>query len=354
MNTIVIGKIPAYNSKISSTNGIDYQNRLLNNLTVTEFTPIGYSINITDFQNIYKLGQKLSPFSIGSDASILGNKVSTYNALKQWQNMQIFSGVDKPCDAFKIIATNDSTINETLINQYKSNVLDNVGTWAGNKFLGGAFTTATDFIAGTVGNSASLDTGAALSLLENLQTLTDNQATNVLLGKMVGIQTAFPKIWSNSEYNNTSSFTIKLISPSGHPTDIINYIIKPLRALILSASPVTFDGISYGFPPLWAVEAKGMISMKLAAVTALTISRGGQDTLFNRFNQPTNIDVRITVEPVIQGFASPLMSGISEVPDAEGNIRMIVQSPSSILKPMGYDSKIDDLSPTILKPLNLR
>jgi hypothetical protein len=55
MNTMVIGKIPAYNSKISSVNGIDYQNRLLNNLTVTEFSPIGYSINNTDFQYNYNL-----------------------------------------------------------------------------------------------------------------------------------------------------------------------------------------------------------------------------------------------------------------------------------------------------------
>ncbi len=364
MSTLVIGKIPSYNANLKPLKGVDYENRLLNNLTVTEFSPIGYSINLADFQSIYRIGPTLS--STASNDSVLGkigNTISLYTALSQWTEMQRLSGIEKPCNSFKIISTNDSTINETLSNQYKNNVLDDVGSWAGSGIGGligsNVLTSAKDLIASsfqTVG--PSLDTGMALNVLGSLQNLAtsygaSSQYAGVLLGKMIGIQAAFPKIWSTSDYNNTSSFTIKLISPDGNPVNVNNFVLKPLRTLILAASPITFDGISYGYPPLWKVYAKGMVSMKLAAVTAITISRGGQDTLFNRYNQPTNIDVRITVEPVIQGFATPLRDGISDTPDSNGGVQMIVQNPSSIIDPMTYNNKTSDYDDIMLRPLIL-
>ena len=360
--TMVIGKIPGYNQAIKPLKSIDYENRLLNNLTITEFSPIGYSINLADFQNIYRIGRDLTYNDAQSkEINALGTKISLYTALKQWTEMQKMSEVDTPCDTFKIISTNDSTINETLSNQYKANVLDDIGSWAGNAFMGDKFSTVKDSVAGLFGTvGPSLDTSAALSALAGLQQkgsdLTGgSQYAGILLGKMIGIQAAFPRIWSASDYNNTSSFTIKLISPDGNPDNIKNFIIRPLRTLILAASPITFDGISYGFPPLWKVYAKGMVSMKLAAITAITISRGGQDTLFNRYNQPTNIDVRITVEPVIQGFATPMLETITDTPDsATGSVKMIVQSPSAIIKPMTYNAnEPDNLNDIVLNPLIL-
>ena len=44
-NHIYIGKIPAYNSRINDST-IQYEKRLLNNLTVTKFEPIAYRINL--------------------------------------------------------------------------------------------------------------------------------------------------------------------------------------------------------------------------------------------------------------------------------------------------------------------
>ena len=77
-----------------------------------------------------------------------------------------------------------------------------------------------------------------------------------------------------------------------------------------------------------------MASMKLAGITALSISRGGPDTIFNRFNQPTNIDVRLVVEPVVAGFATPMDINLTDTPDDNGYTKMIVQNPMSILNPM--------------------
>lgn len=362
--TMVIGKIPGYNSNIKPLKSIDYENRLLNNLTVTEFAPVGYSINLDDFQSIYRMGPNLSfdKSILGAVGNMMGTDISLYTALSQWTTMQTMAGSASPCHSFKIISTNDSTINETLSNQYKNNVLDDIGSWAGGGLLGGAFSTAKDLVAGAFGSvGPSIDTTAAMSILSNLQQVGQNihgmenkQYAGVLLGKMIGIQAAFPKIWSTSDYNNTSSFTIKLISPDGNPTNVNNFVLEPLKTLILAASPITFDGISYGYPPLWSVYAKGMVSMKLAAITAITISRGGQDTLFNRYNQPTNIDVRLTVEPVIQGFATPMVDGLAEASNAEtGAVKMIVQNPSSILNPMKYNPADQKYADIMLNPLIL-
>ena len=353
---MIIGKIPAYNSMTTqNANGIIYHDRLLSNLTIVNFTPIGYSINLDswkDLNGIYRVGSDLKSLTDKANAAIYSDGetpiISSYSALKQWQDMQKFAGEDTVRDMFRLICTNDSTITETLSNSYNDNFLDKVGS------NGGMLSKVSGMLKGGMQLASSLDTSTALGLLSKMQNFASDygSAEALLMGKMIGIQSAFPKIWSSSNYNNTSSFTIKLISPSGHPDDVDKFVIQPLKHLILAASPVTFDGITYGYPPLWQIEAKGLVTLKLAGITALSISRGGQDTVFNRYNQPTNIDVRIVVEPVVQGFATPLLDNITDKPDeATGNVRMILQNSNAIIKPM-LNEKIKDTS-IELKPLSI-
>ena len=358
---LVIGKIPSYNAAIRGDSGIDYDNRLLNNLTVTEFTPIGYSLDLFGkSDSLYKVGSNISSVAKtiqdtdGAIIDIPGGStiINTYTALKQWQEMQTSLGISS-YDSFKIISTNDSTITESLSNGYKNNAVEDLlNNLSQRSLFSNIATLGSKYI-------PSMDTTSALGVLSSLQQMagssTSNfgQAASVLFGKAIGIQTAFPKIWDRSEYNNTTSLTIKLVSPSGHHTDVDNFVIKPLQRILLAASPVTFDGISYGFPPLWKVTAKGLLSMKLAGVTMVSISRGGPDTLFNRYNQPTNIDVRIVVEPVVQGFATPMLSSLLEDIDSTNeSVKMIVQSPKAIIDPMLNKYITKDLS-IELKPLIL-
>ena len=361
---MVIGKIPGYNSAINGNSNINYENRLLNNLTITNFSPVGYSVDFGSVDSIYRIGSNLSSKNLNNgslgDSSILDSinisAISTYSALKQWKEMQAGVGLIDTAiiDQFKVVATNDSTIMETLSNQYKENYIDELASKFSNNTLINAVST------GFTKVLPSLDTSSALGILSSLTKGSNSllkegmvqQAANVLIGKMIGIQSSFPKIWDRSNYNNTSSLTIKLVSPSGHPDDVIKYVIEPLRYLILAASPVTFDGITYGFPPLWRVEAKGMLSMKLAGISALSISRGGPDTVFNYLNMPTNIDVRLVVEPVVSGFATPMVSGLDQDgDDIEGYTKMIVQHPKAILGPMSNGGIVDtsiQLEPLIL------
>ena len=376
-NHIYIGKIPAYNSRINDPT-IQYEKRLLNNLTVTKFEPIAYRINLdlstakddlvaagTSALNIVdvngdvindpntaqkKATQKYGLYTLGktlSDKSpIEGLKVSVSDALKTWQDMQkTFGGNpvsynDEAVDSFSIIATTDSTINENITNDYGENMINKIPSMLGGK-IESLFQTSLKVSSLIKGNIAAVDSQKMLDLLEVKNDLADNQLLQILSAQALGIQTSLPKMWVRSDYNNTSSFTIKLISPSGHVDDVAKYILRPLRILTLACSPVTFDGVSFGYPPIWKVETEGLGTSNLSAITAMTISRGGQDTMFNRYNQPTNVDVRLTVEPLVQGFATPLMPNLNFYADMslETNVRQLVPSPESIFQSIDFRNK---------------
>lgn len=369
-NHIYIGKIPAYNSKINDDT-IRYEKRLLNNLTVTKFEPIAYRINLdlstikdavgevakawidekgevktnnipgvnTQTKTIPKYGLYTLGQTLSATSPVNGVKVSVSDALGTWKKMQQTFGngassyMQTVVDSFSIIATTDSTINENITNDYGENMINKIPSMIGGK-VESLFQTSLKVSSLIKGNVAAVDSQKMLDLLEYKNDLGDNQLLQILSAQALGIQTALPKMWVRSDYNNTSSFTIKLISPSGHIEDVVNYILRPLRILTLACSPVTYDGVSFGYPPIWKVETEGLGTSNLSAITAMTISRGGQDTMFNRYNQPTNVDVRLTVEPLVQGFATPLEPKLNFYTNTseETNIRQLVPSPESIFQ----------------------
>lgn len=367
---LYIGKIPSYNDKIDSTD-INYQERLKNNLTITTFEPIGYNINLSSTgvggmwgangekneqklikQSIYKIGSELNTsFKLNDKA------ISTTSALNNWLNMQKQvlpgSALTNACKSFSIIATNDSTVNETISNDYTANKINDAPSMLGaiSSSLAKGWDSAKGLAGLTAASTTSLDSTAMISFLKEKNNVTSgNQLYALLLSQAIGIQTALPKIWQRSDYNNTSSFTIKLISPSGREKDVRKHIIAPLTLLTLACSPITFDGVSYGYPPIWKIHAKGLLNINLAAITAMVITRGGQDTLFNNKNQPTNIDVRITVEPLVNGFATALMDSVTYEPDANGHVSMLVANPKAITESLisNKRTKSFELKPLIL------
>lgn len=348
MSTKIIGKIPGYNANINPAKKttMDYTLRLKNNLTTIQFDPMGYEVNLNfkdisenNLTSIYKLSKTQTN---NFKAKEKDNINSRYNALNTWKEMQNKVGIYNACENFKIISTNDSTVNESISNEFTDNKLNNWSSLLGSK--GEAFVAGIKGAAQTLmGAYSSLNSTAMIEALATKDAYTgENQFLSLMTGQVVGVQTALPKIWTRSDYNNTSSFTIKLVSPSGNQADIDKYIVEPLLTLILAASPITFDGVSYGFPPLWSIKADGIIDMNLAAITAIIISRGGQDTVFNRHNQPTNIDIRLTVEPLVSGFATPLGTrNLSSYPKAGGNVDMIVANPERIAEPMRGPKTMD-------------
>ena len=167
--------------------------------------------------------------------------------------------------------------------------------------------------------------------------ITENDILNILSGKALGFQTTLPKEWANSDYNSGLQLMIRLISPSGHWKDINSYIIKPMMYLISAASPVTYNGISYGHPMLWKIRAEGMQNIDLGAISTMTISRGGTDTILNQWNQPLNVDIRLSFESIISGFAVGVKnSGNFYDGDSDDHKKSIITSPKDIVDSFTY------------------
>ncbi len=124
-----------------------------------------------------------------------------------------------------------------------------------------------------------------------------------LLSTAMGLQLSLPKVWTKSSYTNTVTLSTKLIAPSGSPRDVYDYIVDPLKYLLLLGSPTTSNGLVSGYPYLFEVVSAGNLFMKTAVVTSLTINRGGADSVFNIYRHPTSLEVRITLADVFEHFA---------------------------------------------------
>jgi hypothetical protein len=322
-NFTVIGKVPGYNTQINKKErGINYEERLKNNLTTINLRPTGYLVDFGQISAtlLKSLGLKNTT---GSDTTNglyemggltplqsvpLVDGTSTKTAVRLWHellwhnDMSNSSDKNLPADLtsnideLRILATNDSTMSEVF----------------GNTFEMSSAEKLTNSISGLPISQKvqQIKKGASLDSTYGLKLLSENNGDNALLnlgaGKALGIQTALPKEWTRSEYTNSLQLMIKLVSPSGHPDAIKKYILEPLKMLILATAPISYDGLNFGYPTLWEVEAEGLMSIPLAGISAMTITRGGNETQFNQYNQPLNVDVRLTIEPLINGFVASM------------------------------------------------
>ena len=317
---LVIGKIPGYNAKIQKpgNNHIKYSERLKNNLTRVIFTPTGYHINFggvptglkadkaADIAKGNETKNVLQLYHIGptEKSSILPTK----DALSFWKQIvhssNSYPDLDPTLDVkqMEILCTNDSTMTEAFSNEYGVSTIEELANKLGNTKLGQT--------AQTIKKGVTFDSMAGLKLLDTEKSVIEkNQFLNLIAGKTLGIQTSLPKEWKSSSYTNSLQLMIKLISPAGDIDSIKEYILKPMEFLIMMTAPITFNGITFGYPPIFNVQADGMMNIKLGVISNMTITRGGSETQFNRYNQPLNIDVRITVDPLINGYATPIIDG---------------------------------------------
>jgi hypothetical protein len=132
-----------------------------------------------------------------------------------------------------------------------------------------------------------------------------------LSGLVQGVKIELPKVWSNTDYSSTLNLNIKLVSPSGDPDSIQQYIKDPLEILLRAAAPVTFDGLTYGYPMIWNVNAYGIMHIKYGIINAINITRGGVETIYNKYDEPLNVDVRLVIVPINDGFAQGKMKDYS-------------------------------------------
>jgi hypothetical protein len=358
----VIGKMPGYNDSIlpePNKAGL-YTNRLLKNLSMIEFIPTGYKMNaggllgdlvdigktLTDGKDntteqaisktITDLTERIKNLYDALANSVEGNEswtqkfsnsidelekdasksvsltVTSFKATNQWSYLLKLGRTlkDTPnynalVNGFMVFGTTDGTANEVISNHTEKNKIQAYAEGIGNSISQSSFGQAAGLLTGMY-KSYTSDAGISMLAIQGKFGL-----LGALSGLVQGVKIELPKVWSNTDYSSTLNLNIKLVSPSGDPNSIQQYIKDPLEILLRAAAPVTFDGLTYGYPMIWNVNAYGIMHIKYGIINAINITRGGVETIYNKYDEPLNVDVRLVIVPINDGFAQGKMKDYS-------------------------------------------
>jgi hypothetical protein len=103
-----------------------------------------------------------------------------------------------------------------------------------------------------------------------------SQAVNTIDKMMAGHRIDFPKIWGNSAYSANFSINVRLFNPRpGNSKYAQQYLIGPLAVILALALPRSDDGYSYQWPFFHKIEAPGFLNLTPAAITNVTVTKGG-------------------------------------------------------------------------------
>jgi hypothetical protein len=139
-------------------------------------------------------------------------------------------------------------------------------------------------------------------LLNSVTPIIDLGKNLILHGKQMGL----PKIWTGSVFTPSLNVRIKLVSPYGTPESIKKHVLEPLLYILLLAAPTSDDGMTYGEAGYVHVQAYGQAHMNLAFISSVNVSRSGPEITYNKYQQPLSVDVQLTIQQALNGFASLL------------------------------------------------
>mgnify|MGYP000555655586 CR=1 FL=1 len=130
-----------------------------------------------------------------------------------------------------------------------------------------------------------------------------SQAINTIDKMMAGHRIDFPKIWGNSAYAANFSVNVRLFNPRpGNLKYTQQYLIGPLAVILALALPRSDDGYSYQWPFFHKIEAPGFLNLTPAAITNVTVTKGG-DAQQLAFSKTLGlIDVRIDFTTIYESM----------------------------------------------------
>jgi len=201
------------------------------------------------------------------------------------------------------------------------------------KEYGQAAINAGEDIKGPIGKVLSMGGEAAQGMVAGLNKFLENKSGDTsgmgnmlrgsggLINKMLaGHRVDFPQIWSNSGYTPSYSVTIRLFNPlPGSIEATKRYIVGPLACFLCLATPRTDNGHSYRWPFYHRVRVTGLYELSPAAITNITIVKGGDQQQI-AFNQNLGMcDVRIDFQALHRSMV------LEETPDGKFNKRPTVR-----------------------------
>ncbi len=349
---VIIGKIPGYNINIDHEK--EFEKELMKGLTFIDLYPTSYTDSLDLINKLRDstsggdgnagfFGKKLellfkSPGLVKSNPSATTGEATTgdpsYDLFKSvLQRMQESFNFESDstfakAESIRIVAANDSTFTETFTNSFgEENMI--VSGYETAKNIAGRIPIVSQFLKG----AKSFDSMTMQNIVGGMFDITSQQTgrsgfAELATGAMLGMNIAAPQMWSASQYNSTLTLFIKLISPTGQPECIRKNILEPLLYLIAASSPITAYGMVYGYPLMWQVHAHGITNFRIGSIAALSIIRGSFETTFTTALQPTVIDVRLTIIPLLNDFAVQTKTGAPSIYDEERADFLGVQNPA--------------------------
>ena len=331
-----IGILPGYNSNIDDIN-FSFSKDLLHNFTFTDLQPVSYDLKMLEgimetfnaaglkWDILFKKStmtekeyeQALKAFKEYKDkfkgALYEYNEASTntvnkvvVDALRQ--NLGDFINLNE-IPVLRLIGSQDSVYSETLQNRFGDNNLmaeieqsplgmivspiasvKNMIQSSGKKGLvGSAISSTLDLI--KTFPKYNYDLG--LKLMKEFSYSTS--LADLFKKELLGLQISLPRVFEGSNYSESLNIFIRLTSPTGHDDDIRSYILIPILLLLTAGAPISYDNITYGFPPLWKIMSYGNAYQTVGVIDVITISRGSMETTYSDNLMPLSVDVRLTL-----------------------------------------------------------
>lgn len=137
-------------------------------------------------------------------------------------------------------------------------------------------------------------------------------ATTGVSTVLSGGKIMFPKLWSDSSYDRSYSFDIKLVSPDNDSVSIFFNLFVPFIHLLALTLPIGMkkDPNGYKSPFLVKAFSKGLFNIEMGLVTGLSVTRGG-DCQWNDDGLPTQMVVSIDIADLYSSLYMSDESGLN-------------------------------------------
>lgn len=232
-----------------------------------------------------KLGTRTGPLKAVDWQNVRNSSFNEYLNAKQAVVFYV-DGVTSMSDSFSN-STTESSLAST-INGY-SEQANEIRFLLGDTALTQLATSmgdVTESITSGLSGNLSNFTGGMLSDLAS-----KGVSTIVSGGKIV-----FPKIWSDSSFDRSYSFDIKLRSPDHDNLSIFLNIFVPFIHILAMTLPKANENNDNAFQSPFLVKAyyKGLFNIDMGIITGLSVTRGAE-CQWNEDGLPTQMDISIDI-----------------------------------------------------------
>jgi len=232
-------------------------------------------------------------------------------------------GISSRSQALNLAFIADNFPTDTFSNEYGDSFLEGMATAASQglsdvtqffgarsatdlvKKMGTGGSEALNSLAGQGGMAGQIASGAATAI--DQMTKMAGQVESAAQGPGVmntilrtantmagGGRMDFPKVWKGSSFEPSYTLTCRLYNPHpGNANSTKKYIVGPLAAILLLATPISNAEGTYTWPYYGIIDCPGIYNLKAGYITSIAVIKGGDQQSIAWNQNLAVVDVRI-------------------------------------------------------------